>query len=67
MKKCAEQDALQLYRTSLLKYFYSFSVAELNDIESEDEVFAQEFSCEESDCGVSDGEDIEQLYIQQVK
>ena len=28
----------------LLKYFYSFSVAELNNIESEDEVFAQEFS-----------------------
>ena len=33
----------------LLKYFYSFSAAELNNIESEDEVFAQEFSCEESD------------------
>ena len=32
-----------------LKYFYSFSTAELNNIESEDEVFAQEFSCEESD------------------
>ena len=27
----------------LLKYFYSFSGAELNNIESEDEVFAQEF------------------------
>ena len=34
---------------ALLKYFYSFSAAELNNIESEDEVFAQEFSCEESD------------------
>ena len=34
---------------ALLKYFYSFSTAELNNIESEDEVFAQEFSCEESD------------------
>ena len=33
----------------LLKYFYSFSAAELNNIESEDEVFAQEFSWEESD------------------
>ena len=33
----------------LLKYFYSFSTAELNSIESEDEAFAQEFSCEESD------------------
>ena len=51
----------------LLKYFYSFSVAELNNIESEDEVFAQEFSCEESDYGDSDDEDIEQLYIWQVK
>ena len=34
---------------ALLKYFYSFSAAELNNIGSEDEVFAQEFSCEESD------------------
>ena len=34
---------------ALLKYFYSFSTAEMNNIESEDEVFAQEFSCEESD------------------
>ena len=33
---------------ALLKYFYSFSTAELNNIESEDEVFAKEFSCEES-------------------
>ena len=39
---------------ALLKYFYSFSAAELNNIESEDEVFVQEFSCEESDYGDSD-------------
>ena len=51
----------------LLEYFYSFSAAELNNIESEDEVFVQEFSCEESDYGDSDDEDIEQLYIWQVK
>ena len=51
----------------LLKYFYYFSAAELNNIESEDEVFAQEFSYEESDYGDSDDEDIEQLYIWQVK
>ena len=51
----------------LLKYFCSFSAAELNNIESEDEVFAQEFSYEESDYGDSDDEDIEQLYIWQVK
>ena len=36
-------------RMRLLKYFYSFSTAELNNIESQDEVFAQQFSCEESD------------------
>ena len=32
-----------------MKYFYSFLTAELNNIESEDEVFAQEISCKESD------------------
>ena len=47
--------AILLY---LLKYFYSFSAVELNNIESEDEVFAQEFSYEESDYGDSDDEDI---------
>ena len=51
----------------LLKYFYSFSAAELNNIESEDEVFVQEFSCEESDYGDSDDEDIEQLYTWEAK
>ena len=47
----------------LLKYLYSFSAAELNNIESEDKAFAQKFSCEESDYRDSDEEDIEQLYI----
>ena len=47
----------------LLKYFYSVWAAELNNIESEDEVFAYKFSCEESDYGDSDDEDIGQLYI----
>ena len=51
----------------LLKYFYSFSVAELNNIESEDEVFVLELSCKESDYGGSDDEDTEQLYIRQAK
>ena len=51
----------------LFKYFYSFSTPQLNNIESEDEIFVQEFSCEESDYGDSDDEDIEQLYIWQVK
>ena len=51
----------------LLDYFYSFSAAELNNIESVVEVVAQEFSCEESDYGDSDDEDIEELYIWQVK
>ena len=52
---------------ALLKYFYSFSAAELNNIENEDEVFAQEFSYEESDYGDSNDEDIEQMYSWQVK
>ena len=42
----------------LLKYFYSFSAAELNNIESEDEDFAQEFSYEERDYADSDNEDV---------
>ena len=42
----------------LLKYFYYFSAVELNNIESEDEVFAQKFSWEESDYGDSNDEDI---------
>ena len=42
----------------LLKYCYSFSAAELNNIESEDRFFTQEFSYEESDYGDSDDEDI---------
>ena len=45
----------------LYKYFYSFSSAELNNIEREDEVFTKEFSCKENDYGDSDDEDIEQL------
>ena len=28
-------------------YFFFFSAAELNNIDSEDEVFAKEFSCQE--------------------
>ena len=50
---CYYEKACRTIKTAivsyLLKYFYSFSAAELNNIESEDEVFAQEFSCEESD------------------
>ena len=37
-----------LRTNALVKYFYSFSAAELNNIESENDVFAQEFSCEEN-------------------
>ena len=43
---------------ALLKYFYSFSTAELSNIESGDEVFAQEFLYEEIDYGNSDDEDV---------
>ena len=42
----------------LLKYFYSFAEAELNNIESKDEVFAHEFSYEESNYGDNNHEDI---------
>ena len=43
-------------KSAFLKYLYSFSAVELNNIESEDKVFAQEFSCEESDFWDSDDE-----------
>ena len=33
----------------LLKYFYSFSAVERNNTQSENDVFAKEFSCEERD------------------
>ena len=42
----------------LLKYFYSFSAAQLNNFESEDQVFAQEFSHKKSSYRKSDDEDI---------
>ena len=42
----------------LLNYFYSFSVPELNNIGSEDEAFAQEFSYKKCHYGDSDDEDI---------
>ena len=51
----------------LLKYFYSFSAAELNNIEHDDKAFVQEFLGKESDYGDSDDENIEQRYIWQVK
>ena len=47
-----------LHECAELKYFYYFSTAELNNIEREDEVFAQEFSYEESDYGDNGDEDI---------
>ena len=56
----------QFLKKRNLKYFYSFSAAELNNIESK-EIFADEFSCDESNYGDSDDEHIEQLYIWQVK
>ena len=49
-----------------LKYFYSFSAAELDNIGSEDEVFTQEFSLKERNYE-EDDEDTEQLYIRQDK
>ena len=43
---------------ALLKYLYSFLAAELNNIQSEDNVFAQEFLCKQSDYEGSSDEDI---------
>ena len=44
---CCYKKVARTMRTAtvsyLLKYFYSFSAAELNNIESEDEVFADIF------------------------
>ena len=45
-------------RTAILSYYYFFSVAELNNVEREDEFFALEFSYEESYFWDSDDEDI---------
>ena len=42
----------------LLKYFYFFSAAEVNNIETEDGVFVQEPSYKENDYGDNDDEDI---------
>ena len=68
---CYYEKMLQTMRTAivsyLFKYFYYFPAAELNSIESKDEVFIQEFSYEESDYGDSNDEDIWQLYSWQVK
>ena len=43
---------------ALLKYFYSFSAAELKNIDREDKVFVQESLYQDSDYGDSDDEDI---------
>ena len=59
---CYYQKVRRTMRTAivsyLLKYFVSFSATELNNIESENEVCAQEFSYEESDYGDSNDKDI---------
>ena len=59
---CYYEKVRRMMRTAivpyLLKYFHSFSAVELSNIESEDEVFAQEFSYEESYYGDSNDEDI---------
>ena len=46
---CYYEKAYRTMHTAIVSYFYSSSAAELNNIESEDELFAQEFSYEESD------------------
>ena len=64
---CFYEKVRRTMRTAIVSYFYSFSAAELNNIESEDKVFAQEFSYEESDYGDRDDEDIYQMHSWQVK
>ena len=63
---CYYENVRRTMRTTIASYvlncFYSFSVAELDNIESEDEVFAQEFSYEGSDYEDSN----ERMYIWQV-
>ena len=46
---CYYKKARRTMGTGIVLHFHSFSVAELNNIGSEDEVFAQEFLYEESD------------------
>ena len=58
---CYYKKVRRTMRTAIVsyqKYFYSFSAAELNNIESGDKAFAQEFSYEESDYGVHYNRDI---------
>ena len=46
---CYYEKVRRTMHTGIVTYLYSFSAAELNNIESENEVFVQEFSFEESD------------------
>ena len=55
---CYYEQKRRTMHTAIVSYFYSFSAVELHNIVSEDEVFAQEFSYEESDFWDSDDEDI---------
>ena len=45
---CYYEKVRRTMRTAILSYYYFFSVAELNNVEREDELFALEFSYEES-------------------
>ena len=55
---CYYEKVRRTMRTAILSYYYFFSVAELNNVEREDELFALEFSYEESYFWDSDDEDI---------
>ena len=46
---CYYEKVRRTIRTAIVLYFHSFSAVELNNMESEDEVLAQEFSYNESD------------------
>ena len=46
---CYYEKVRRTIRTAILLYFHSFAAAELNNMESEDEFLAQDFSYNESD------------------
>ena len=54
---CYYENMCKTVVSYLRKYFYSFSATKQNNIDLEDEVFAQEFSCEESNYEDSDDEE----------
>ena len=55
---CYYEKVRRMIGTAIVSYLVKYFYSELNNIGSEDEVFTDEFSYEESDYGDSDDEDI---------